>query len=354
MTCFRCGQDTAPGQDACGTHYGLWKAWQDIAPRIRSAADYLTTEEDTPTNWVWGMPEAGLMAEGDFVGIGAFSGDGKTALIFGLCAALSKGGSFIGQPTRGPLSSLIITETGARQVKKLLRHNESALDAARITIVQSTRISHEVFSYLLDIYRPDVLCIDSLTAIAPALKLHGQADFDWQTPTHMTAVSLWLREAQQQHGIKLMIGTAHTTKNSRRSDAGPPSLEHFRGTGALVEQLDQAYLYRRSRGGKEGGLFNVKSRAVDETMKHLRFHYDEDTGLYFEAVPDSGAAPGPDVSAAEIVDSVKKGNRTSSRIADHLRRNKSGVCRRVDEMLRTGALTRATKSRNLYAAGETG
>ncbi len=301
----------------------------EAAARYTFIGSELLAEPEAPTEWVWGHPDGlGMWAVGDVVAIGAYSGKGKTSLIYGVATASNREETFISLPVKPGLKFLMITEASKRQAKKLLRQGGLTIEqSANIVAVVYPSVTAAVVELLCEEHRPDVVVIDSLTRIAPHLKVHHGREFSWTQPADVTDVSGYFRDLVRNFNLSLLIYACHTNKQSSAD------LKAFRGTGAVVEQADSAWLFNRGEGAKSDTFSRVKSRDEDETFKSLDFTYDSSTGRYAPVgVVDGG-----------VVDMVKsladKGKRLSkTSLAKHLGGKYETRCALIKSLVDSGTL----------------
>jgi hypothetical protein len=272
-----CGEPLPVGFDVCVSH-------RTHERRLKEARDHFVTADrliDQPipaTEWVLGGvgPEnRGAVQSGDTVALGAFSGRGKTVLVMNVAIASAASRTFAGVPVWPGLRTIVFTESSRRQIMKVIhRAGLTSAEAARIAIVFSTLVTAPVVEFLIREHRADIAIFDTATSIFPNLGLlQGRHGFDWNNPDVVTEVASWLRRVVVAHRLKALFYLCHTSKAS--NDTG---LKAFRGTGALVEQADVAFILTPSDGEKAGFLTCVKSRASDETLEHIPFYYDHATG----------------------------------------------------------------------------
>jgi len=317
--------------NACNLHQRDLANLQNIQPFLVSGEDLLN-RPDVPTEWVWGPDPngMGIWAKGDVVALGGYSGDGKTSLIMGLAAIWTLGGYFLGYPAADKLRTLLITESSERQIRKLmLQSGISPEQGKMLTVISSTFVTRSVIEYIAKIYQPDVVVFDTLSSIGPNLGVHNSREFSWTQPTDVTAVATFFRELVKSAGLKLCLYLCHTNKSAD----GEPSLKDFRGTGAVVEQADSAWLLTPSLNGRAGRLDRVKSRDMDETVKKVAFVYDLTSGSFLAAGEVS-------MRDDEIVEWLRENPEpiTKTSLAEKVKGRKTNNMKRIDDLLKEGKL----------------
>ncbi|HLE80360.1 MAG TPA: AAA family ATPase [Dehalococcoidia bacterium] len=297
----------------------------------------ILADDGLKIKWLWGSADGGLIPEEDITLLCSYSGEGKTLLSFHLAAALSVGGACLNLPAAGPFTTLIMTETSKRQVRKIFSQVEE-VDPERIFIIFSNSGVTELgLRIALERLRPEVLIIDSLTSAVPILGVHGTGPIDWFAPTHATAVGGWLRRLQETFHLRSVLALAHLNKvrvepgESRRR----PTLHDVRGSGAVVEQVDGVIHLTPSLSGEPGMLTVLKDR-TDEAIQQWGFVYDSLSGRLVAGnqVPITDEA---------ILTLVRQGVVSTTDMAHRFRRRKQVVQQWIAGMVERGLLHREGK-----------
>jgi len=297
----------------------------------------ILADDGLKITWLWGNADGGLIPEQDITLLCSYSGEGKTLVSFHLAAALSVGGVCLNLPTAGPLTTLIVTETSKRQVRKIFTQVEE-LDPERVFIIFSNSgVTEPGLRGALDRLRPDVLILDSLTSVVPILGVHGTGPVDWFAPTHATAVGGWLRRLQETFKLRSVLGLAHL--NKVRSEPGEgrrrPTLHDVRGSGAVVEQVDGVIHLTPSLGGEPGMLTVIKDR-TDEAIQEWGFIYDSLSGR----LTAGNQVP---ITDEAVLTLIRQGVNSATDMAHRLRRRKQVVQQWIKGMEEKGLLRREGK-----------
>ncbi len=106
----------------------------------------------------------------------------------------------------------------------------------------------------------------------------------------------WVRQLVVAHKLKAFFYLCHTTKTKKDKE----NITAFRGTGAMVEQADAAFLLVPGTSDTAGYLRRVKSRAMDETVEHVPFHYDVASGTFLDVEEHKLVQPILELLAAHL------------------------------------------------------
>lgn len=294
--------------------------------------------------WFWGGRDSmGLYPLNKVGGLQGATSEGKSTIAFRLIAAGLNKEPFLGYPVYPIESAMILTETDEDQVRYILGDWIHPIGKADNVLGLYNEITADELVRAVEIQRPDILIIDSLTTFAPALRLHEGKTFDWYGPLDTTKVVRFFRRIRNEYDIKLVLLLLHTNKPGKNKDGkrvkSEPTAADVRGSGGIMEQCDVAYGLVPSLHGEAGNMVITKSRKAVEIDK-LRFAYDKKTGIF---------TPLADVlTDSLIIDCIEKGTTSRSALAATLHFRDSEIGAHVQRMLDDGILTttgagRATK-----------
>lgn len=293
--------------------------------------------ESTPeeTKWFWGGRDGqGVIPDNKLVIFAGAAGEGKSTMAFTLIsAAMSGGRTFLGWPVAPIKRAMIVTETDLDQVKDIFTDACIAEPAKENVGVVFSALTAQQLEEKVALLLPEVLILDSMSAFASSLGIHGPQRFDWFSPQDSTDVVRWFRDLLKKYEMKSIILLAHTNKPGRDKDGkrvtGDPHLADLRGTGALGEQVDEVYTIRPSIGGSPGSMHSHKRRKRGIIHK-MRFAYDNETGIFItlrDKLDEEG-----------VIEAVKNGTRSRDGLAAVLHAKRETVGQLVKEMIESGLL----------------
>jgi hypothetical protein len=278
------------------------------------------------TNWFWGDGSVGVFPADSLAAVAGYTSEGKTTLAFHLAAAAVDGRRFLGHPVSQIDRALVVTETDEVQTRELFEASKlSSRGQTAITICPSQPTAFDL-EVLVSELRPELLVLDSLTSIAPGLGLHDGRTFDWNAPSQVTTIVLWLRWLRKQYHISLVLPLVHSVKPPRDKEGKrlrpTPTAADVRGSGAVLEQMDTSFVIVPTNGETCGYLARVKRRRAG-TVERVDFKYDAERGVFLPT----------ELTDDAVLEAVQAGHTSREAIARHLHFRADDVRQTVNRLV---------------------
>lgn len=298
------------------TTYTVWDLLHRPKPRV---------------SWFWGDGEKGVLPADSVAAVAGYTSEGKTTLAFHLAAAAVEGRCFLGWPVTQIDRALLVTETDEIQARELFEAADLSFTGQNSITLCPGQPTAADLEGMVAVMRPELLVLDSLTSIAPGLGLHGGGTFDWNAPSHVTAIVLWLRWLRRQYAISLVLPLAHSVKPPRDKEGKrlrlTPTAADVRGSGAVLEQMDTSFVIVPTNGETCGFLSRVKRRRSG-TVERVEFKYDAEKGVFLPTALTDEA----------ILDAIKRGHTSREGVARYLHFRADSVRQAVNRMVNEGRI----------------